>query len=216
MHLNYYRQLLKSCEIKNILLIKGLICMRKEDRRNAYTEKLIRDTVFNLLKTKPIEKISVTEVCKTAEINRSTFYLHYMDCMHVLEKEQEKFCDKLIAYLEQSRNGEALDIVEEMHRLVREDHDFYLLLMRSGNPAVVFAKFFDYCRGYLSTKIRQNCALTETECNWVAQYIIAGSFAISTLFAEEKEVDRDREEIFHNLTAGGIAELARKYPKQSY
>ena len=190
--------------------------MRKEDRRNAYTEKLIRDTVFDLLKTKPIEKISVTEVCKRAEINRSTFYLHYMDCMHVLEKEQEKFCDKLIALLEESKDGEALDIVAQMHSLVREDHDFYLLLMRSGNPSVSFAKFFDYCRGYLTAQLRQSCALTENECNWVAQYIIAGSFAISTLFAEEKEVDRDREEIFHNLTSGGIAELAKKYPKRRY
>ncbi len=190
--------------------------MRKEDRRNAYTEKLIRDTVFELLKTKPIEKISVTEVCKIAEINRSTFYLHYMDCMHVLEKEQEKFCDKLIAYLEQSRNGEALDIIAEMHRLVREDHDFYLLLIRSGNPTRAFPKFIDYSKKYLVAELRKHCALTENECDWVAQYIIAGSFTISTLFAEEKEVDLDREEIFHSLTAGGIAELARKYPKRSY
>ena len=97
--------------------------MRKEDRRNAYTEKIIRDTVFDFLKTRPIEKISVTEVCKAAGINRSTFYLHYLDCMHVLEKEQEKFCDKLIAYMENYSNSKTMDIIEQLYALIREDQD---------------------------------------------------------------------------------------------
>lgn len=190
--------------------------MRKEDRRNAYTEKIIRDTVFELLKRKPIEKISVTEVCKLAEINRSTFYLHYMDCMHVLEKEQEKFSDRLIAYLEKSRSGEPLDMIAGMNELAREDHDFFLLLMRSGNPMVAFPKFIDYCKKYLIAELRKVCSLSENECDWVAEYIIAGSFAMSTKFAAEKEVDWDREEIFHSMISGGIAELAKQYPKRSY
>lgn len=187
--------------------------MRKSDRRKVYTEKLIRDTVFDLLKTKPIEKISVTEVCKIADINRSTFYLHYSDCMQVLEKEQSRFCDKLIGYLERA-NGETLDIIAELHRRIREDHDVYLLLLRSAHPLHAFSQFTDYCRKYLVTEMRESCALTEEECDWVAQYIIAGSFAVSMLFAEEKDVNYDREEIFHSLTSGGIAELARKYPKR--
>lgn len=190
--------------------------MRKEDRRNAYTEKVIRDTVFELLKKKPIEKISVTEVCKLADINRSTFYLHYMDCMHVLEKEQEKFSDRLIAYLEKNQNGEPLDIITGMNELAKEDHDFFLLLMRSGNPMTAFPKFIRYCKQYLITELRKVCSLSENECDWVAEYIIAGSFAISTKFASQKEVDPDREKIFHSMISGGISELVRQYQKRRY
>ena len=37
-----------------------------------------------MLKQKSFTKITVTEVCKNAEINRGTFYLHYYDIYDVL------------------------------------------------------------------------------------------------------------------------------------
>ena len=52
---------------------------RKQDRRTRYTRQTIKDTFLELLKQKSFTKITVTEICKNAEINRGTFYLHYYD-----------------------------------------------------------------------------------------------------------------------------------------
>lgn len=52
---------------------------KKEDRRVRYTKQAIRDGFLRLLAEKPIEKISVTEICREADINRGTFYAHYSD-----------------------------------------------------------------------------------------------------------------------------------------
>ena len=49
---------------------------KKQDRRTRYTRQTIKDTFLELLKQKSFTKITVTEVCKNAEINRGTFYLH--------------------------------------------------------------------------------------------------------------------------------------------
>lgn len=177
---------------------------RKEDRRNAYTEKVIKDTVFQLLQTKPINKITVSEVCRLAEINRSTFYLHYMDCQHVLEQEQEHFCDKLIAYMEEHKAGESIDIIIDLHKIIRENNDFYLLLIRSDQPMHSFKKFTDYCKHYLIQLMTEKSSLTEEEADWLAHYIIAGSFANSIRFAHEKEDNLRREETIHNFVANGL------------
>ena len=187
--------------------------MKKEDRRNTYTRQAIKDAVFELLRTKPIERISVTEVCKLAEINRSTFYLHYYDCMDVLEQEQEKFCDRLIALIENRQEGETMDVIKDLHALIREDHDFYLMLLRSSNPMRSFSKFTDYCRRFFVKNLRERCSLSEEECDLIAQYIISGSFTISMLFAEEKEFDSHREEIFQTLTGSSLYGIMKKYPK---
>lgn len=56
-----------------------------EDRRTKYTRKVIRDAMMELLNTKPYSKISVTEICRLAEINRGTFYIHYYDVDDVLD-----------------------------------------------------------------------------------------------------------------------------------
>ena len=52
---------------------------RKQDRRTRYTRQTIKDTFLEIVKAqKSFTKITVTaEICKNAEINRGTFYLHY-------------------------------------------------------------------------------------------------------------------------------------------
>lgn len=52
---------------------------KKEDRRVRYTKQAIRDGFLSLIAQKPIEKITVTEICRAADINRGTFYAHYSD-----------------------------------------------------------------------------------------------------------------------------------------
>ena len=43
------------------------------DRRTKYTKSVIREALFDLLKEKPLAKVTVTDICKLADINRSTF-----------------------------------------------------------------------------------------------------------------------------------------------
>ena len=59
---------------------------KKTDRRVKYTKQAIRDSFLKLLSEKPIEKISVTEICREAEINRGTFYSHYTNPYDLSER----------------------------------------------------------------------------------------------------------------------------------
>ncbi len=43
------------------------------------TKHWIADTMRELMKRQPIEKIRVTEICRAAEIERPTFYYHFKD-----------------------------------------------------------------------------------------------------------------------------------------
>ncbi|WP_125582608.1 TetR/AcrR family transcriptional regulator [Levilactobacillus cerevisiae] len=62
----------------------------KNNRRAQYTQQTIQDTVLGLLESKPINAISVTEVCAQADVNRTTFYRYYTDiydCVACIEKD---------------------------------------------------------------------------------------------------------------------------------
>ena len=54
--------------------------MKRSDARVRYTRKVLKESLLSLLKEKPINKITVKEVCELAELNRATFYSHYSDC----------------------------------------------------------------------------------------------------------------------------------------
>ena len=65
-----------------------------ENRRVQMTKRLLKEALLELLDEKPLEKISVTDVCRRADVNRSTFYAHYMDTTALLhEMEQEVFSE---------------------------------------------------------------------------------------------------------------------------
>lgn len=65
------------------------------DRRIKYTKKVIKDTFLSLLVQKDIKKITVSEICKIADINRATFYRYYLDVYDLLDKIQEEFVQEL-------------------------------------------------------------------------------------------------------------------------
>ena len=70
--------------------------MAASDRRIRYTKQAIKDSLFELMKKTPVERITVKELCAAADINRATFYAHYDTLTALLEeieveKSQELF-----------------------------------------------------------------------------------------------------------------------------
>lgn len=63
---------------------------KKQDPRTVQTKALIKQTLLDMLKKTAFDKITVSELCKIAGINRGTFYLHYCDLRAALEEQEEE------------------------------------------------------------------------------------------------------------------------------
>lgn len=57
----------------------------KTDRSSMKTRKCMRIALMELLKTKPLSKITVKEITEAANYSRNTFYTHYIDIYDVVE-----------------------------------------------------------------------------------------------------------------------------------
>lgn len=84
----------------------------KTDRRIVRTKKDIKDTFIALLAEKSFEKISVRDITEQANINRGTFYLHYLDKYDLLEKLEEQLFQKVQAIIDETVFAERLDGVD--------------------------------------------------------------------------------------------------------
>ena len=58
----------------------------EENRRVRMTKRLLQDALLELLEEKSLEKITVTQVCSKADVNRSTFYAYYQDVGELLSE----------------------------------------------------------------------------------------------------------------------------------
>ncbi len=123
------------------------------DRRTKYTKNIIKETFLNSLEKKDISSITVTEICKIADINRGTFYRYYVDVYDLLKNIEQEFMDEIknSNSIEQMENHsiysftkEILTIFENNKKLVRilfnTDRNIYFL-----NEVVEVA--YDKCIG---------------------------------------------------------------------
>lgn len=69
--------------------------MKRVDRRTKYTKFVIKQSMLTILKNKPLRKITVTEICSLADINRSTFYSHYNDPYDLFNSITDDFIESI-------------------------------------------------------------------------------------------------------------------------
>lgn len=60
------------------------------NKRKKESQEKIEKTFIQLLQTKEVNQISVTDICKLSNINRSTFYANYIDIYDLVNKIEEK------------------------------------------------------------------------------------------------------------------------------
>ncbi len=72
--------------------------MNKSESKYFNTAKKMDKALISLLEEKAFEYITVSEICKKANVNRSTFYLHYENTVDLLNETARFLLDDFIAY----------------------------------------------------------------------------------------------------------------------
>ena len=109
---------------------------KKEYRSAIRSRKLIRQAFYEILKEKDLEKITVTDIVKKADVNRSTFYAHYPDVMGVVEEIQIELLEYTQGFMDaidfkdfyEDPKPHLLNII----KMVAENNELYRLLMNSA------------------------------------------------------------------------------------
>ena len=109
---------------------------KKEYRSAVRSRKLIRQAFTELLKEKEFEKITVTDIVKRADINRSTFYAHYPDVFGVIDEIQQEILDYTQTVLNhmdfKSFFENPKPILNEIIKIAEDNQELYRLLSSSN------------------------------------------------------------------------------------
>lgn len=117
----------------------------------------IRETFLHLMdEKKQISKITVTELTRRCDIDRSTFYAYYSDIYSIAEEEEERLLDEFFNGIDLRQ---PFDIHAYFHGIIEEirsGEDTYRILLTCEEPLrfmeVLRQKEEDlFCRFYLKT-----------------------------------------------------------------
>lgn len=87
---------------------------RAQNKRKTLTKRLLKESLIKLLKEKDIQKISITELCQEAGINRTTFYSHYGSQYDVLRDMEDTMVLDLQAMVDRYPSGGTWNLLELM------------------------------------------------------------------------------------------------------
>ena len=91
----------------------------KNDRRIRRTRAAIQSAFLKLIFEKDINKITIKELCERADINKSTFYLHYQDIYDLEEQIEEEISEKVCHIILEYEVGELIPKAPEIwHRIL--------------------------------------------------------------------------------------------------
>lgn len=96
------------------------------NKRKRESKEKIEKVFVEFLQTKEINEISVTDICKKANLNRSTFYANYLDIYDLADKIREKLeieVDNL--YSEERENKQNSHNFLKLFKHIKENQMFY-------------------------------------------------------------------------------------------
>ena len=105
----------------------------KKDTRIIHTENLLRQALYDLSRDKPLNKITPTELCRRATINRNTFYSHYNNIDEFINFIEEEVIDFIRTSIKD--NFDPVKVITTLCKNMKKNSDFYyVILSKNGDP----------------------------------------------------------------------------------
>lgn len=133
--------------------------------RQTNTEHTLKEAFITLVQTKGFDAIGVSDICRTANINRSTFYAHYSDKFDL----RLQLFDTAIDNLKATLTGQGVRVQSEQTRIqdlvpserilkalsiVSDNKPLFTALLQSGNGMEIFQRIKDLLADLLEEAAR--------------------------------------------------------------
>lgn len=96
------------------------------NKRKKESQEKIEKTFLQLIQTKDVENISVSDICKKANLNRSTFYANYLDIYDLVEKVRVRMINEYASiFTNDNEAGHNPNSYLKMFNHIKENQIFY-------------------------------------------------------------------------------------------
>ena len=154
------------------------------NRRTRVTRLLIRRAFTELLRKKPIQDISVKELCERAGINRGTFYAHYTDIYALRDAIEEEMLCEFRTLLTPMAEADAeartpLRIAEAVFRCLKENADLCAVTLGEYGDKKFALRLIDLGRVFcLETYARLFRGVPKRQIEYFYAFASAGCIAL--------------------------------------
>ncbi len=151
--------------------------MAESNQRVAVTKRMVKEGLMRLLEKKSLEKINITELCKEAGINRTTFYRYYELPRDVLTEMQREFFEETFEHFQKPL---AVSDIEHLFVCLYEHAELVKLFFQYNSDTDwtnIFAQIYNSFQERRMIKAFQN--LDENSARLLSTYLSGGAYFLA-------------------------------------
>lgn len=148
-----------------------------ENQRIRITKKMLKNALLELLREQPIGKITIYDLCRKAEINRTTFYKYYGSQYELLDEIETNYFEELEHRLAGISNDSRDGLVSAL-RFIEAEKEHWTVLINAVNDEEFARRLFDLpIIGMLFDSNMENVP-SENQRGYIRLFVCHGAYAI--------------------------------------
>lgn len=186
------------------------------DRRTKYTKMVLQNSLFELLKQKSIDKITVTDICHLADINRGTFYYYYTDVFDLLNQIENELYENFLVYfnqyLESSERNTYLLMIKLFEYLKQEKKIFKVFFSQNGDKDFIKRVYLTAYTSVIEEWKSQKTNLDPQQLDKIFLFVANGSISLIQNWFNTglKESPEELASFINNLSEFGYHHFLKK------
>ena len=148
-----------------------------ENQRVRLSKMLLKNALIKLLKEKPLEKITIYELCAEAQLNRVTFYKYY-GSQYDLLTDIENDCFRKLEEILSGNGSDSEDCLCRMLKALLDDEEHIKVLINSLPDKDFSTKLFDLPTIRKQLDMAIPVTFTEEERNELCLFFYQGGYAV--------------------------------------
>ena len=153
------------------------------DLRVYKTRRNIKKTLLSLLEQKPLENVTITELCDTAMINRKTFYRHYQNVSEVLTDIENDLVEDFLRVMRDKDTSclEAFKILDRIQEFVLKNKATLERITRLTPDMFSKGKLRDMLHHTLRIAVKRlPYDFSAKELEYISLFMVSGTLALYT------------------------------------
>ena len=165
-------------------------------RDSNRTKKMLAEAMMELMQEKPFEKISVGDICERCDMNRKSFYYHFLDKYDLINW---IFDTEFVSVVKDILYGESQEILMAMNELLYRNRAFYKKALQIQGQNSFSEHFQDTLFPVISIRFEELMHLTDGHEFQKRFFTDAVVMAYKRWIIEDKDVNP--EEFYQELKA---------------
>jgi AcrR family transcriptional regulator len=161
----------------------------KTDRRIKYTKMVIKNSLIKFLKQKPISKISVKEICEDADINRTTFYAHYLDQYDLFQQIEDEVINNINQYLKgydfKDNKHIPVEMTAKILEYIEENSELFDLLLNSNGDIKFQQEVIKIVGRQHFISMIENDSLNKEDAEYIFHFLASGAVGVIQMWLKD-------------------------------